>query len=171
MNGISPSFRKPLTNYGMTLAEVVIAISILAFSIPLILAATGAAHRSRQATEADTRSAWLIRDVQRNIINGWSQKSQNENFVVSLNFPEVGAPKANVELVYKQDGTLILDHDVKNAVYLVTIEAEPYSQNTDYNKTAPLALISVRIQYPAKAGASKQTKLSYQFVTTREGMP
>ncbi len=56
---------------GMTLMEVVIAIGVVAFVIPLILAATGSAGNSRRNAEADTHSAWIARDVQQNMIVAW----------------------------------------------------------------------------------------------------
>lgn len=152
---------------GMTLAEVVIAIAIIAFSIPLILAATGGAHRSRQAAEADTRSAWLVRDVQQRIFNTWSATSQP----ISLDFPfpSASSPKVTMELRYTQDGTLI-DENLYQAVYLVSVEAEPYIQTPDHPTSSSLALISIKIEHPAKATSNKRTKLTYQFVSTREGI-
>jgi hypothetical protein len=153
----------------MTLSEVVIAIALIAFSVPLILAATTAAHRSRLAAEADTHSAWIVRDVQRRIINQWSGTTQNKGLDASFPFPTTGSPKAVMELSYKQDGTLISD-DMNQAVYLVFVQAERYEQAPDHSTVSSLALLSIQIQHPAKAAPNKRTKLNYRFVSTRKGI-
>ncbi len=64
---------------GMTLMEVVIAIGVVAFVVPLILAATGSAGSSRRDAEADTRSAWIAKEVQRQMILKWSEDQTVED--------------------------------------------------------------------------------------------
>jgi hypothetical protein len=153
----------------MTLAEVVIAIAIISFSIPLILAATGEAHRSRQASEVDTRSTWLVRDVQRRITHMWSENTLLYGLKHPFPFPSADSPNVTIELRYKQDGTLIAD-DREQAVYLVSVQAEAYNQKPDHFPRSSLALVTIKIQHPAKSTSNKRTKLTYQFLSTRVGI-
>ena len=67
------SWSNSIKKRGMTLAEVVIAIAVIASTVPLIMGAMSSAHRSRQSAETDTRSAWLVRDVQQRIQNEWAE--------------------------------------------------------------------------------------------------
>ncbi len=167
---ICKSYQNIMLKRGMSLAEVVMAIAVIAFSIPLILAATGGAHRSRQDAEADTRSAWLVRDVQRIINNEWSEIAQPFVPKISFPFPSGDSSEATMELAYKQDGTLITDEDIDQAVYLVTVEAGTYMTNANHSTASSLALITINIQYPAKAAPNNRKKLTYQFVSAREGI-
>lgn len=155
------------TQRGMTLAEVVIAIAIIASTVPLILAATSAAHRARQSTEADTRSAWLVRDVQRRIQHEWTEPEKKSNLKIPFQFPTENSPEVTMELAYRKDGTFVPADDMKNVVYFAWIKAESYMQTTNKPKSLPLALVSIKIQ----AASHKRTKLNYRYVSTREGIP
>lgn len=167
---ICKSYRNIMLKRGMTLAEVVMAIAVIAFCIPLILAATGAAHRSRQDAEADTRSSWLVRDVQRRINNEWSEILQPFVPKISFPFPSEDSSEATMELAYKQDGTLITAEANDHAVYLVTAEARAYVPDANHSTPSSLALITIQIQYPAKASPNHRKKLTYRFVSARDGI-
>ncbi len=160
---------KCMLKTGMTLSEVVIAIGIIAFSIPLIVAASGGAYHSLQAAEADTRSAWLVRDVRRNIMSGWAEAMESSDFEHAFPFPSVNSPKVVMELRYRQDGTLLVE-DTDQAIYIVKVEAEPYLPRLNQSKATSLARVSIQIQYPAKASPNKRKKLTYQFISTRDGV-
>lgn len=154
---------------GMTLSEVVIAIAIIAFTIPLILAASGGAQHTRQAAEADTRSAWLVRDVQRRITNEWSEATQNSDHENAFPFPTPATPEVTIDMCYMKDGRYIPE-DIDQAVYLVTVKAEQYTQSADYPMAAALARITIEIQYPANASSNNLKKLTYQYLSARVGM-
>lgn len=154
---------------GMTLSEVVIAIGIIAFSVPLIVAASGGAHHSRQAAEADTRSAWLVRDVQRKIMSGWAEAETSSDMKNAFPFPSAYSQEVVMELSYKQDGTLP-NEETDQAIYIVKVEAEPYLPRLNQSNASSLARVSIQIQYPAKATPNKRKKLTYQFISTRDGV-
>ncbi len=160
---------KLMLKSGMTLSEVVIAIGIIAFSVPLIVAATGGAHHSRQAADADTRSAWLVRDVQRKIMSEWAEAMKPSGYEITFPFPSADTPEVAMELRYKQDGALLVE-DADQATYLVKVEAEPYLPRLNQSKASSLARVSIQIQYPAKASPNKRKKLTYQFISTRDGI-
>ena len=154
------------THPGMTLAEVVIAIAIIASTVPLILAATSAAHRARQFTQTDTHSAWLVRDAQRRICNEWAQSGEKSDLGIPFPFPTEDSPEATMELAYRKDGTFIPADDTDQAVYFVSVKAEPYLQTAHQAKGLPLALVSIEIQ----ADSNKRKKLNYRYISTREGI-
>ncbi len=160
--------RSPVLKSGMTLSEIVIAIGIIAFTIPLILAATGNAHQTRQAAEADTRSAWLVRDVQRKIMNEWANSGSNSAIENTFTFPT--SSPVTMELSFKRDGSW-LPRESDEAVYVALVRAEPYMPNTDHSRSTPLARVTIKIQYPAKASPNHRKQLTYQFLSTRNGMP
>jgi prepilin-type N-terminal cleavage/methylation domain-containing protein len=149
---------------GMTLAEVVIAIAIMASTVPLIMAATSSAQRSRQSAETDTRSAWLVRVVQRRIQNEWAA-AEHADLKNVFPFPTEDSPEVTVELAYAKDGTLITSTDTEQANYLVSVQAEPYELSTNQPTGQPLALISIKI----RDASHKRMKLEYRYVSAREG--
>lgn len=152
----------------MTLSEIIIALGVIACTIPLILAATGNAYQTRQAAEADTRSAWLVRDVQRRIMDGWAQPGSKTGDLHAIPFPT--SSPTTMELSFKQDGTW-LPYGSDQAAYLALIKAEPYMPEPAHAQVTPLARITIRIQYPAKAPSNHRKQLSYRFLSSRNGMP
>jgi hypothetical protein len=156
------------TKRGTTLTEVVIALSVIAFSVPLILGATGGAHQSRQDAEADTRAIWIVGDVKRRVINKWSTDTQRSDVEETLIFPSSATPKNTIKMFYDKQGSLI-EHDHEKGVYLVTVEASPYVRTHYYSDISPLARVIIKIQQPAKSSSDRQKKLTYQFVSNRYG--
>jgi hypothetical protein len=153
---------------GTTLTEVLIAVSVLAFSVPLILAATGGTYRSRQDAEADTRAIWIVGDVKRRVINKWSTDTQRSDVEETLIFPSSATPKNTIKMFYDKQGSLI-EHDHEKGVYLVTVEASQYVRPHYYSDISPLARVIIKIQHPAKSSSDRQKKLTYQFVSNRYG--
>jgi hypothetical protein len=154
---------------GTTLTEVVIAITVMAFSIPFILSAKVGSLQSRQNSEADTRSVWIVGDVKRRIINDWASVSQRSHADKTLIFPSLEKPKSTMKMFFDQQGSLI-EEDSDKAVYLVSVEATPYLPTQYQSNYSPLARIKIEIQHPAKAPANKQKGLTYQFVSNRYGL-
>lgn len=151
--------------------EVVIAIGVVAFAIPLILAATSSVGESRRSSEADTRSAWLAKHAQQQVIAKWTQPEVESEIESSFSFPQTGAEQSTANLVYDRDGNFIAEDTasdletpsaVADGVFIVRIKAEPHTGST--------ALISITVQYPAKAAAADRSSFFYKFVTIRQGL-
>ncbi len=163
---MSRKFRKNSTaQHGMTLAEVVIAIAIMASTVPLIIAATSSAQGARQSAETDTRSAWLVRAVQRRIQNEWTEAAEHADLQNAFPFPTKATPEVTIELAYAKDGTLISSDGTEQAVYLVSVQAVPYELSTNQPTGQQLALISIKI----RAASNQRTKMDYRYVSAREG--
>lgn len=162
---------------GMTLMEVVIAIGVVAFVIPLILAATGSAGNSRRNAEADTHSAWIARDVQQNMIVAWGDHPEASGFKESLSFPVLGTENTPEIFIYKSDGTFLekgsqsdftASSQVTDAAYVVAVHAVLPPANVPAAANS-LSLLSIRVLHPAKAAPSTRSTYRYNVITTKQG--
>lgn len=167
---------------GMTLMEVVIAISVMAFAVPVIFTAISSAGTSRLAAEADTRSVWLAREVQRQMILKWSEENQvSDQSVISSSFafPETGAGGSTQTLIFDNDCEFISEGDatdqdapsaIPRAAYVVTMSAEAYAPPGAATGQGTLARVTIDIANPAKAEPGKRSQYRYIFITTRQGL-
>ncbi len=167
---------------GMTLMEVVIAIAVVAFVVPLILAATGSAGSSRRSAEADTRSAWIARQVQQELIVSWGEHPEKSVFGTSLpfpKFPDVAEPEKTPEiLLFDSDGEFIAKgsgadlesaSQVKDATYIVAAYSEEYNPPNLPAIANSLCILHIRIIHPAKANPGNRSTFRYNLITTKQG--
>jgi type II secretory pathway pseudopilin PulG len=163
---------------GMTLSEVVIALGVVAFVVPLILAATGSANSSRLSAEADTRSAWLAREVQREIVSAWTVPAPQTSFGASLTFPVFATATVPEILAFDSDGKFLAKgktedlsapSKIPNATYLVAVHGEAHVPPNLASGTNTLSLLTIRVLHPAKAAAAKRSDLRYQIISPRQG--
>lgn len=163
---------------GMTLSEVVIALGVVAFVVPLILAATGSANSSRLSAEADTRSAWLAREVQQEIIYAWSVPAPVSSFGAALTFPVFATATAPEILAYDSDGKFLAKGSaadlsapskIPNAIYLVAVHGEVHVPPNLAAGTNTLSFLTIRVLHPAKAAAAKRSDLRYHIISQRQG--
>lgn len=162
---------------GMTLMEVVIALGVVAFVIPIILAATGSAGSSRLSAEADTRSAWLAREVQREIISAWAER---ESVIgATLDFPEFADESAPEILAYDSDGNFLArgtpedlsaPSKIPGAAYLIAVHGETHRPPNLAAGPDSLSLLTIRVLHPAKASPSKRSDLRYLLISPRQGI-
>lgn len=163
---------------GMTLTEVVIAIGVVAFVIPIILAATGSANSSRLGAEADTRSAWLAREAQREILSAWADPAAESVFGASLDFPEFASGSSPEILAYDSDGNFLTKGTpqdlsgpsrIPKATYLVAVHGETHRPPNLAPGSNSLSLLTIRVLHPAKAAPAKRSDLRYQLISPRQG--
>lgn len=163
---------------GMTLAEVVIAIGVVAFVIPIILMATGSANGSRLGAEADTRSAWLAREVQREIISAWAEPALTSVMGAALTFPVFASEAAPEILAYDSEGTflakgtaqdLTAPSKIPRAAYLVAVHGVAHRPPNLAAGSNSLSLLTIRILHPAKAAPTKRSDLRYLLISPRQG--
>lgn len=169
-----------LPNPGMTLMEVVIALGVVAFVIPIVLTATGSANISRLSAEADTRSAWLAREVQREIISAWSvpAPAPTSAFGTALAFPVFGTAAAPEILAYDSEGIFLAKGSaadltspskIPKASYIVAVHGEAHRPPNLAAGPDTLSLLTIRVLHPAKAAAAKRSDLRYQIISPRQG--
>jgi type II secretory pathway pseudopilin PulG len=150
--------KKRFATSGMTLMEVVIALGVIAFAIPLILAATGSANDARGRAEADTRSAWLAREVHRQIIAKWAVPPRESQIATDITFPAFSSRESPVVLVYDASGNFLTEGDSEDvnsvcnipyAAYLVAIHGE--SHTPPGASVGSFSLLRMRVLNPARA--------------------
>lgn len=161
---------------GMTLMEVVIAIGVVAFAIPLILAATGSSNSSRRNAEADTRSAWLVREVQRQILAKWATPPRESDIAATLAFPAFSTSAAPLVLAYDADGKFLAEgtaadltaaSKIPKAVYLIAVHGETHTPPG--SSAGSLSLLHIRVLHPAKAAPASRSIFRYDLISTRHG--
>ena len=168
---------------GMTLMEVVIAIAVVAFVVPLILAATGSAGSSRRSAEADTRSAWIARQVQQELIVSWGEHPEKSVFgdkpSIPRSFPTWPSQRKTPEiLLFDSDGEFIAKgsgadlesaSQVKDATYIVAAYSEEYNPPNLPAIANSLCILHIRIIHPAKANPGNRSTFRYNLITTKQG--
>jgi type II secretory pathway pseudopilin PulG len=161
----------------MTLMEVVIALGVVAFAIPLILAATGSAADTRRSAEADTRSAWLARQVQQEILAAWAEPQLPSVIDPAPAFPDFADEASPEILAYDSDGNFLAKGTaddlsapsrIPKAVYLVTAYGEAYTPPGSAAANS-LSLIRIRVLHPAKATPGKRSTYRYNLINPRQG--
>lgn len=156
----------------MTLMETVIAIGVIAFAVPLVLAATAAGLSDRRNAESETRAAWIAQDVSRQVAGRWQTPPRPSYLPDSLTieFPVVATESSPLILLYDNQGEFIelgQPQDLKTgskkvgAVYLATVHGVPHTPGNLQTPTRELSRLSVKVQQPARAPVEKRQ--SYPF--------
>ena len=164
---------------GMTLMETVIAIGVIAFAVPLILAGTTASLNDRRNSEADTRSAWLAKDIEEQIAAVWATPRRYTYLPDSLplNFPAIGSESDPVVLIYDNTAKFVSTGSksdlqngskVQNAQFLVSIYSKAQTTNNLTSSTTQLSRVYLKIQYPAKAPLAKRQIGQFSLVTPKQ---
>jgi type II secretory pathway pseudopilin PulG len=177
--GHFPNIHRRLT--GMTLMEVVVAIGVVAFVVPLILGAISSTGMSRRNAEADTRSVWIARQVQQELLAVWAEPPHESVISTTFPFPENAASPPPKTLLYDRDGEFLaegspqdLDGPSKTpqAVYVIRINAENHvPPNFSPSPGSPgLALLSIEVFHPATSSPANRTRYLYRVVTPRQGI-
>lgn len=173
--------RKSLRKFeepGLTLMEVVVALGVIAVTVPIILTATVAATGTRASAEADTRSAWLAKEVQRQIIANWDSTEISE-ISTDLTFPEFASSAAPIVLLYDGNGEFLVEggaqdlvapSTVNRAAYLVTFYGESYVPQNLTGSADVLSLLRMEVLHPAKAAPESRNAFRYHLLTPEGGI-
>ncbi|MEO8616611.1 MAG: hypothetical protein ABI600_15820 [Luteolibacter sp.] len=164
---------------GMTLMETVIAIGVIAVAIPLILAASTASLTDRRNAEADTRAAWLSKDVENQIAALWATPRRYSYLPQSLTlrFPDIGTEKDPTLLIYDRDAKFVSEgskSDLQSGVkaqaaqFLVTIYSKSQITNNLTSSTTELSRIYIQVQYPAKSPPANRQSSEFSLVTPKQ---
>ncbi len=163
----------------MTLMETVIALGMIAFTVPLILAGTRASLEDRRNAEADTRAAWLVKDVQRQIAAVWATPARETDLPASLDFsfPAFGSSSDPIVLIYDNSGGLIgtgSSADLKSgckasgARYLVTAYSKIQTPANLFTSPPDLSRLYFQVHHPAKAPLTKRQVIQFSVVTPKQ---
>lgn len=161
----------------MTLMEVIIALGVVAFVMPIILTATGSANLSRLGAEADTRSAWLAQEARREVISAWADPAHESVIEAPLDFPQFADESSPEILAYDSDGNFLTKgapedlsgpSKIPKAAYLVAVHGEAHSP-PNLTHGSSLSLLRIRVIHPAKAPPAKRSDLRYHLISSRQG--
>jgi prepilin-type N-terminal cleavage/methylation domain-containing protein len=170
--------RKRHDRRGMTLMEVVIAIGIVAFVIPVMLTMTASSGDSLRSSGADTRSVWIAREVQREILSKWAQPERESVIPGTLAFPAFSSETEPLVLAFDAAGEFISQGEAQDltdssgipgATYLVSMYAEAHTPPGTAVAAGSLSMLRIRVLHPAKSASTKRSSFQYNLITTRQG--
>jgi type II secretory pathway pseudopilin PulG len=176
---ISRCIRKKSLRRGLTLMEAVIALGVIAFAVPLIVAASSQSSKSRVSAEADTRSAWLAQDLQRQLIDSWNDRVTIA-FPTKPLFPDFGTATSPIVLLYDNDGTFIqtgTPQEFTNgstnqrASYLISVYGTGATPNNLTTAEKNLSKVTISIENPAKAKAPIRNRNVFTMLIPRQTAP
>lgn len=153
---------------GVSLVETVIAIGVLAVAIPLVFGALAEGGMSVAASEAETRSTWIIPACMEEIRASregkpqyFTSTTQAQTFppggdVWALAFSRDGKPVGKLSKTHYDTGAK--DLNGKPIRYIATL-----SSTTDIVKigTSPMLKVRITIEYPSAARAAKREKFDF----------
>jgi len=168
---------------GMTLMETVIAIGVIGFAVPMILAGTTASLNDRSNAEADTRSAWIAKDLEQQISALWATPRQNSYLPTSLllNFPVNGTEADPLVFIYTSQGkflklsssaSIATGVNEKDAQYLVSLHSTAYNPanliSESISINSQLSRVFIKVEYPAKAKLAKRQSNLFSSIKTKQ---
>lgn len=153
---------------GATLIEAVIAVGVLAVAVPLVMGTIAEAGKSGMASEAETRSTWMISTCMAEI--NASRVGQSRYFpatttgqsfpsagdVWALAFSTEGKPVGRLSKSQYDKGAKELDG--KPVRFIAVLSAMP---QTTTSGGVTMLKTRISIQYPAAAPETKRGKLDY----------
>jgi Tfp pilus assembly protein PilV len=153
---------------GATLIEAIMAVSVLAVAVPLVMGAIAEAGKSGMAAEAETRSTWIISTCMGEINASRTAQSRyfpatltgqafpNAGDVWAIAFSPAGKPVGKISKSQYDQGTKEVDGEPVR--FIAVMSASPQAMTSG---GVPMLKTRVSIQYPAAAPANKRGKLDY----------
>jgi hypothetical protein len=159
--------------------EAVIALGVIAVAVPLILATTTSGARTRVQAEADTRSAWLAQDLQRQLTDSW-KNIPSPAFVTKPIFPQFSSPESPTVLLFDNEGAFLASGTSEEytkgstnpkAFYLVALHGV---SQTAFNITGggdSMSKVTISVENSARAAKQKRTANSFVVLIPRQTSP
>lgn len=153
---------------GATLVEAIIAVGVLAVAVPLVFGALAEAGKSGMASEAETRSTWMLPACMEEIRASREGRPQyftptttGQPFppageVWALAFSPDGKPVGKIAKSAYDKGIKKLDGKPVRFIASLNAATQPPVANT-----TPMLKTRVSIEYPASAPAAKRAKLDF----------
>lgn len=153
---------------GVTLVESVIAIGVLAVAIPMVFGALAESGRSAMASQAETRSAWIVPVCMDEIhasregrpryftstLAGQAFPAAGEVWAIA--FSADGKPVGKIGKALYQSGVRELNG--KAVRYVATLSATTESTRSGI---PPMLRVDVSLEYPASAPTEKRAKIDF----------
>jgi Tfp pilus assembly protein PilV len=160
---------------GSSLIEAVLAIGVMAVAVPLVFAALAESGKSAMASEAETRSSWIIpicmdeiRASREGIPQFFTATTVNQAFPASgdvwaIAFSPEGSALGKVTKTDYDKGTKTLNG--KTIRYLATLSAEAIALTQDESNAkpgiAPMMRARITLEYPAASPVARRQKMDF----------
>lgn len=153
---------------GATLIEAVIAIGVLAVAIPMVFGTIAEAGKSGMATEAETRSVWIVPACMEEVRASREGRSQyfakttigqtfpNAGDVWALAFSPEGRPIGKLAKSAYDAGVKELNGSRVGYIATMTSAQAPVKAGT-----TPMLRLHVAVEYPAAAKSTRRSKLDF----------
>ena len=153
---------------GVTLIESVIAIGVLAVAIPMVFGALAESGKSGMASQAETRSTWIIPVCMDEIRSSREGRPQYFTATVTgqafppagevwaLAFSADGKPVGRLDKSLYQSGAREINGKVIR--YITSMSATVENPQTG---TTPMLRVDVSLEYPASVKSEKREKLDF----------
>jgi uncharacterized protein (TIGR02598 family) len=158
---------------GFTLAEVVIALGVIAVAVLAILAVFPAALQTGHSAQNETRAAQIAQTIFPSLAARAVSQFSNVRFPLSDGvtlFPQPPLPSIDLTLppssyTLYADNAGQLINSASNASYLITI----YTSNSvpGFTDLASANLVTLRVAWPANAPAANQTYRDYVRIISK----
>jgi type II secretory pathway pseudopilin PulG len=165
---MTPPMKKTSKTRGSSLIETVIAMGVLAVAIPLVFGALAEGGKSGMASEADTRSTWIVPSCMAEILASREGRPQfftatavNEIFpptgeVWALAFSPEGKPIGKITKAVYDKGTKELDGKPVRYIASLSSATTPTAAGA-----TPMLRARIALEYPASAPAKKRQTLDF----------
>lgn len=163
-----PPMKKTSKTRGSSLIETVIAMGVLAVAIPLVFGALAEGGKSGMASEADTRSTWIVPSCMAEILASREGRPQfftatavNEIFpptgeIWALAFSPEGKPIGKITKAVYDKGTKELNG--KPVRYIASLSA---ATTPTASGATPMLRARIALEYPATSPAKKRQTLDF----------
>ncbi len=166
---MKPAREKPGIRCGALLLEAVIAIGVLAVTIPLVFEVLGEAAKSCGAARAETSSCWIVPaciaevSASREGCPQWlpvstcGQVFPPSGEVWALAFSRSGDPLGCLSKAHYEQGVRVVAG--QSVRFIAALEASPAAATPGLSE--PLVRVHVAIEYPAVWPAARREKIDY----------
>lgn len=153
---------------GSSLIETVIAMGVLAVAIPLVFGALAESGKSGMASEAETRSTWMIPVCMAEIQASreghpqfFTATTAGQTFppggeVWALAFSPEGKPVGKIDKAIYDKGTKELSG--KPVLYIISLSAATITPPTG---ATPMLRTRLSLEYPSSGPVAKRQKLEF----------
>jgi hypothetical protein len=155
-------------NQGSTMIETVLAMSVLAVTIPLVFGALAESGKNTLSSKAETYSGWMIPISMDEIIA--SRRGQSQFFPATLSHEIFPLENEVWALGFSPEGKIVnkiskstydqglADLDGQSIRYIVSLSSTVIE---DMNHAVPMLRAKICLEYPAASPVKKREKLIF----------